>query len=154
MIKDMFPEILKACSRCKQQYPTTEFRRWEGICKPCQAKGMREYRIANYERVRAIEKRREAKLTRDDHRNFRLKSVYGITLAQYNILLESQNGRCAICKTDQPNGKDKVFHVDHDHATNRVRGLLCNFCNSGLGYFKEKKETFLNAIKYLEKGGD
>lgn len=69
------------------------------------------------------------------------------------MLLEQQNGRCAICKTKDPSSRRKsssYFCVDHCHFTGKVRGLLCSPCNSALGFFKDKKENLLEAISYLD----
>lgn len=73
---------------------------------------------------------------------------YGLTEVAYQSLVQKQNGLCAIC-FECPSGKG--FHVDHDHATNKVRGLLCNTCNRGLGWFKDNTMRLLNAVAYLEK---
>jgi len=83
-------------------------------------------------------------------RNQNLKKHYGITLTEYNQLLEKQNYRCAICKTDKPRGKDNQFHVDHDHLTNKIRGLLCGSCNVALGLFHENETVLKLAIDYLQ----
>jgi len=71
---------------------------------------------------------------------------YGLTKEEYGQLVESQNNKCAGC---QENMEDP--HVDHDHATNRVRGLLCHGCNAALGLIKDDTNTLNNLIKYLEK---
>lgn len=76
-----------------------------------------------------------------------LKKSYGITLEEYDKLLESQGGGCAIC-----GGKDERFKflpVDHCHKTKKVRGLLCQHCNRGLGYFRDSPELLRAAIAYL-----
>lgn len=77
-----------------------------------------------------------------------LKSKYGITVEQRDELLESQGNCCAICKSIDPGPKG--WHTDHCHKTGRVRGILCNGCNVGLGHFKESVAV-LNAaaIEYL-----
>lgn len=80
-----------------------------------------------------------------------LKSRYGITLEDYETMLQEQGGSCAICKSLEPGDKNLNFHVDHCHATNKVRGLLCNTCNLGLGYFHDSVEDLTNAIEYLKK---
>jgi Recombination endonuclease VII. len=73
----------------------------------------------------------------------KLRKKYGMTEDDYNKLLAKQKGRCAIC------GKYKKLVVDHCHTTNKVRGLLCNNCNSMLG-FSEDDPTVLSAgMKYL-----
>jgi len=78
---------------------------------------------------------------------------YGITLSEYDEILESQGGVCAICGSDDPQGKGARFHVDHCHETGEVRGLLCHFCNIGLGHFKDSREALQSAINYLNIAG-
>ena len=77
-----------------------------------------------------------------------LKRRYGITLEQYEAMLESQNGKCAICKGDCLTGRNLA--VDHDHETGKVRGLLCSKCNQGLGQLNNI-ELLQRAIDYLKE---
>lgn len=79
-----------------------------------------------------------------------LKKKYGITIEERDLILASQHGRCAICRTDKPTSKG--WFVDHCHLTNRVRGILCQHCNSVLGYSMERETTLKAAIKYLKRG--
>jgi len=74
-----------------------------------------------------------------------LKRTYGLSLDDYNVLLDKQGGRCAICG-EKPNKRH--LDVDHDHDTKMVRGLLCNCCNFGIGYFKYDLEKMAKAIQY------
>jgi hypothetical protein len=76
--------------------------------------------------------------------------LYGMTDEQYAALMETQDGRCAICRTTEWTGHHKRPHVDHDHATGRVRGILCHDCNLGLGKFKDDPDLLRAAIVYLE----
>jgi len=76
---------------------------------------------------------------------------YGITRDDYNRMLEEQGDSCAICKTMEVGRNHTHFHVDHDHKTGKIRGLLCDLCNRGLGYFKDDPFLLGKAIKYLEK---
>lgn len=69
---------------------------------------------------------------REAQREKQYKNRYGITVADYDRMLSAQGGRCAICKTDKSLGRGR-FHVDHDHVTGRVRGILCHLCNTALG---------------------
>jgi hypothetical protein len=71
----------------------------------------------------------------DVHWGYRLKHFYGITPEDYDRLNEQQHGLCAICG-QPPRGKMKRLSVDHDHTTQRVRGLLCITCNRALGYLE------------------
>lgn len=82
---------------------------------------------------------------------------YGLTLDVFDLMLENQDNRCAICRTDNPVGdgntttrKSFSFAVDHCHDTGRVRGLLCNPCNRGLGFFKDDLTLLAKAVQYLE----
>jgi hypothetical protein len=87
---------------------------------------------------------------RKQQRDYMLRSKYGITLAQYEMLLAAQEGCCAICKTIQP-GRYGVFHIDHDHETGVLRKLLCERCNVGLGYFQESMVVLQAAMDYLRE---
>ena len=75
------------------------------------------------------------------------KSRYGITLENYEEMLEKQDFSCAICKIKENNGKR--FDVDHDHRTGEIRGLLCHKCNKALGLMNDNTLLFHNSIKYL-----
>ena len=75
-----------------------------------------------------------------------LEKTYGLTETDYKEMLESQGGVCAICNTHY----DYHLHVDHDHSTGDIRGLLCKDCNLGLGHFKDDSGRLYNAMKYLK----
>lgn len=79
-----------------------------------------------------------------------LKSTYGLTLEDFDRMLAAQGGACAICKTCVPGGPGR-FSVDHCHTTGRVRGLLCNNCNRGIGGLKDDANLLRAAIAYLEE---
>jgi DNA-directed RNA polymerase subunit RPC12/RpoP len=83
--------------------------------------------------------------------SYRLKK-YGLAPDEFQELLESQDYKCAICGTDEP-GKTS-WNVDHDHKTNKVRGILCHRCNVGLGHFYDSVEALQEAVKYLIKNGN
>jgi hypothetical protein len=73
---------------------------------------------------------------------------YGIDIDDFERMLAEQNGACAIClavSTDEGKG----FDVDHDHATGKVRALLCGSCNRGLGQFKDNAYLVGQAAEYL-----
>jgi hypothetical protein len=79
------------------------------------------------------------------NRNVKLKK-YNLSLTEYNEFAASQYDRCAICGESTKN----TLHIDHDHTTGNVRGLLCPNCNIGLGNFKDDVTRLWNAIAYLE----
>lgn len=75
--------------------------------------------------------------------------TYGITREQYNKLLLGQDGKCAICRRPEPGGRGDYFHIDHDHATNRIRGLLCYRCNTILGLLHDDPALAAAVGRYL-----
>lgn len=83
-----------------------------------------------------------------------LRRLYGISLKDYDELLASQNGHCAICPALPDTQRHGVLHVDHDHETQRVRGLLCDNCNNGLGRFQDNPNLLVNAAAYLIERGN
>jgi len=83
-------------------------------------------------------------------KNSRLKRIYNISIDEYNNILLTQNNRCAICKKPLDLQNPKHVHIDHDHKTGKVRGILCNKCNSAIGYLNDNIEYIKNALEYLE----
>jgi hypothetical protein len=83
-------------------------------------------------------------------RNSALKIKYGITLEEFNTILKQQNYCCEICGKHQDTVK-KSFHIDHNHKTKDIRGILCNKCNMAIGLLQEDLLIFDSAIKYLQK---
>jgi hypothetical protein len=81
-------------------------------------------------------------------RKHRFKKLYGLTIEELDAMLVRQHGRCAICGTMTPKGKNP-WHVDHDHTTGKVRGILCSLCNAGLGFFKDDRNLLRAALNYL-----
>lgn len=69
---------------------------------------------------------------------------YGLSDTEYNLLLQKSDNKCQIC------GSSTNLVVDHDHITKKVRGILCNKCNWGLGNFSDNVLFLLNAAKYLQ----
>lgn len=117
----------------------------------------RAYYAANRDRILAQQRERSRKNYQqnkaayaDRGRRTRLKT-YGLTEVDYQRMLATQNGRCAICGTTQGRRKsdDHPLYVDHDHKTGKVRGLLCQPCNSALGMFEDDPERLRKAIAYL-----
>lgn len=108
-----------------------------------------EYR----EKIKA-QARENGRLHPNTKRNGRLKATFGITLEDYDRMLASQSGCCAICgitenHVNHPRGR-RNFYVDHDHKTGRVRGLLCQNCNFGIGHFRDSTELLRKAANYLD----
>lgn len=85
-----------------------------------------------------------------------IEKRYGITYEQYEEMEKIQGGLCKICRKpprrlNENGNRGESLHVDHDHITNEVRGLLCYQCNSALGYFEDDPEVLIRAASYLRK---
>ena len=92
------------------------------------------------------------------HKKEKLQKLYGLTIEQVEAMKVAQNNKCAICGNDfialtpqHPRGKTTTCSVDHDHATGKVRELLCNHCNIGLGHFNDDPAIVQRAAAYLVK---
>lgn len=92
---------------------------------------------------------RNRAVIRERRKHYRLVNDFGISLAEYQRLLAAQKGLCQIC--GQPNNRvERTLAVDHNHITGKLRGLLCDRCNLGLGHFNYNKELLKKAVDYLE----
>jgi hypothetical protein len=98
----------------------------------------------------AKERRSKPKTDRESFKN-QIELRYGITFQQYEKMRWDQNGLCAICGRPQRKAKENRLHIDHDHKTGVVRGLLCRGCNMGLGHFEDDIERLESAIRYLKQ---
>jgi hypothetical protein len=146
--------VTKTCNHCRQIKPLEEFykridrRGGEGrrsICKLCNKKD--RYRFS-----RTYNKDWYAKQLLKDplfSRRKNLLRTHNITLKQFDTILDSQGGVCAICK-GPPMGKGN-YHVDHGHSTGKLRGLLCHKCNVALGMVQDRIELLEALIAYVKK---
>ena len=111
---------------------------------------VRKWQQENPDRLNAYQReyssRPERKLA--DREGY-LKRKYGMTLADYDGMFAAQDGVCAICGEARP--EERALHVDHDHETGVIRGLLCFRCNNALGDFREEYELFQRAADYLDR---
>ena len=84
-----------------------------------------------------------------------LKTRYGLTLADYEMMFAAQNGVCAICHQTETHrsrgGRIQPLSVDHDHKTGQIRGLLCDACNKLIEAFDDNPERMQRAIELLER---
>lgn len=92
---------------------------------------------------------------KDKIKNRHLKRRFKLSLDEYMILWNKQNGKCAICRKeetvlDHRSGKTRMLAVDHNHDTGNNRGLLCNNCNQGLGRFQDSLTLLEAAVAYLK----
>lgn len=131
---------MKFCSRCNKNKSFDKFhldtRTKDGYrsnCKDCRVELSREDYVKDPRRYRDVQ----------------LKRHYGINIEEYEKLIRDNNGKCAICKREC--STKRKLCVDHCHVKNKVRGLLCNSCNQGLGKFEDSVEFLIEAIKYLRE---
>ena len=134
---------MRTCKVCGEAKPLTEYyfnnRGYpHGKCKKCYIKKGQD----KYDPLK--------------RRNQNLKRCYGITLNEYNEMMEKQDGKCSICGTDEPGGRKSgrgggadVFVVDHCHDTGKVRGLLCHGCNRAMGLLGDNIQTLQSMVEYL-----
>jgi len=140
--KEKLNKNYKICTRCKRAYPATfvYFHRhrnrndgFDPWCKECKS----EY-----------------------HKRYYIQKKYNITIKEYKKRLEQQKNRCAICginfdilkkiKLNQVPGIGNP-RIDHNHKTGKIRGLLCDDCNTALGSFQDNPLILIKAAKYLKK---
>lgn len=129
------------CCTCKTEKLVHEFHAARGMkdgvqnrCKDC-------YKIA----YRAGRKRWQSR-----HRLYK----YKLSSDELDRIFAEQSGKCAICRREllkEPGDRRKSAHIDHDHATGAVRGLLCMNCNLGIGSLMESAELLDSAAAYLRK---
>ncbi len=135
---------------CKPCTSLRAHRRYEGLDKQRQKQYAHDYYMRTRETRLAKQKERWAALPEDERKRIsrerQIKHMYGITLVEYDEMFTTQNGVCAIC-AEPP---ETVLHVDHDHATGNVRGLLCSPCNTSLGGFRDNPTLLMAAVAYLE----
>ncbi len=140
----------KQCSCCKKILSLDSFfpnkaqaGGYQSYCKDCNRETAKDwYRNSNKEKTKIASRRTM------------LKSKYGISIEEYQEILEKQNGVCAICglaETVISNKKGGVdsLRVDHCHKTGTVRGLLCSKCNFGIGNFNDSMYLLTSATNYL-----
>ena len=148
----------KHCPRCETVKPLSEFYKskstthgYQVYCKTCCAVHHDGWRRKNLAKTREASRkwREENPDLAKDHKR---KSVYGLSLGEYEALLHKQNGRCAICSSPTAGGRGG-FHVDHCHNTKRIRGLLCHRCNLGIGQLNHDPSVLEAAIRYLAEAG-
>ena len=131
----VLPDGQARCPACDTIKPLTDFGRRSGertgrvsYCYPC------------FNRIKEESRQR----VHGGSRNYHLRRRYGITQAEADAFFDRQGGLCALCR-ERP-----AQHVDHDHLTGKVRGMLCSCCNQGLGNFRDRADVMRAAIAYLE----
>ncbi|MGV9891761.1 endonuclease VII domain-containing protein [Streptomyces sp. NPDC003395] len=124
----------KVCPGCQEDKPIDQYTKpWVHYCRACNAVKTRERYVARGGAEFAYEQA--------------LKYNYGMTMADYKERLESQGHRCAVCGEES----ERRLHVDHDHRTGAIRGLLCEWCNHAIGKAKDDPARLRAMAEYLER---
>jgi hypothetical protein len=113
----------------------------------------RRYRLDDVWREKINARQKEARKNPKNarkNRNTDFKKRLGITLDEADVMLSRQGGACAICARDLTGVDLRRRPVDHDHATGKVRAILCCSCNTGLGKFKDSPILLAKAARYVE----
>lgn len=166
---------MKTCNTCHENKPVSDFYknnrradRLDSKCKACHTaeKKARYWKDPEAKRARNREAARKYREQKQQYwrwyenqlpggrteyfRRANLKRNYGLEYDDFMALVEAQNGTCAICKQrPKEDSIGRMWQVDHDHVTGKVRGLLCKHCNWGLGHFNDSIEKLQSAIDYL-----
>ena len=144
------PKFIKNCAFCNKEFLTNNVRRI--YCSASCNTFMQRSKDPDKHRAYAaaiMRKRPPEKKAKDAIRkkDLRLQREYGIDSDDYSQMIEDQNGKCFICKS-----LTKLV-IDHNHATGKVRKLLCHACNRGLGFFSDNPTLLLLASNYVKEWG-
>lgn len=87
---------------------------------------------------------------KDSYKWRNIKNTFGLSREDFFNILEKQDNKCALCNKPFGDFSSRILHIDHDHETNKVRGLLCMPCNVGLGMLGDNEEGLSKALKYVK----
>jgi hypothetical protein len=144
----------KTCRKCGETKPLSGFytKTRDGI----RSESSSGYSSQCRECVRGTAAARRERLGQvhvDYMKDFDLRKKYGIGIEQYNKMFAAQKGQCVICGRHQTEFA-KGLAVDHDHASGKIRQLLCVNCNNGLGCFMDSIGLLHKAVEYLQTHAD
>lgn len=146
----------KVCPKCSEHKPLDQYHRnrqnsngYSSHCKMCNAEKQKNRKARDPEYV--ARKGREWRAKNPERaRDLILRYHYGVEIGTYAKMLAEQEGKCAICGTDDPGlPRYTRFHVDHCHDSKKIRGLLCSNCNIGIGNLMHSEVILRSAIDYL-----
>ena len=145
---------MKTCSKCGTPKPESEFYkrskktgRLRPECIECSRLYYMKYKTTNGDKLKQSWNAASKRYYTTEQRQSRNLKQYGLTQEDYNVMFDSQDGVCVICK------EQIKLVVDHCHDSGKVRGLLCHYCNLGLGHFKDDVKLLQSAILYLNDAG-
>jgi hypothetical protein len=136
--------MMSECKWCKLTKVKDEFDLQYYKGKPC------EKRRSVCRECRRIRRKTYGVRSGEGLRDYNLKRLYGISLKDFKKMLLEQNHKCYLCNGTTKNRWGYGLAVDHCHKSGKVRKLLCDKCNKGLGQFNDDSELLIKAAKYLK----
>lgn len=162
----------RICVRCKESKSLDKFyvygKNISQLCRECNSKSTKSRynpkkviladgskKCSKCKQIKSKEHFSSGMICKSCKVNSYLLHKYGISLSEFESILQDQNGKCAICskkfEVKQGYNHQSGICVDHDHKTNKVRGLLCHSCNTGLGKLQDDIQILQKSIIYLNK---
>ncbi len=139
------------CNKCNGQefYQTKNRNKVRFVCKDCTKQRAKEFREIHRDELNQYDKLRGQLPHRKQQAHERLLRKYGINTEVYLSMMENHGYCCAICRGKFTDNKHQTCNIDHNHQTNKVRGLLCGSCNLAIGKMKDSPELLERAATYL-----
>lgn len=133
---------MKTCNRCGKTKTLDSFHTYRNnelrsYCKSCHNEYNKQWRKRN--------KRKHSEQNLKHQLRWKLKNIYNATIEDYEYIVNRSGGLCEICK------KETKLYIDHDHITGKLRGMICNSCNLGLGKLGDSVKALELALEYLKR---
>lgn len=145
----------RECPKCKVQKSMDNFAKnkrkpsgYNSWCKACTNQWAKDNKEVRSEKIKAYYEANKEEIL-EYKKNWHYLKRYNLTLEELLTMKVEQNSRCKICGKHESETPRKSLCVDHNHTTGKVRGLLCESCNQGLGLFYDNPDNLKNALEYL-----
>lgn len=150
----------KVCGDCKLNKPASDFSKdkgkYDGLCwhcKVCRKKYRQQPHVRSQTSIyNKAERKKDPEKTKERDRKYTLSRYWGMTPEEFEKLLNDPGRKCKICKRPERSSEKKPLVIDHCHTSGRIRGLLCDDCNRGIGLLKDSPDILQNALDYLVQG--
>lgn len=134
-VSEFYPSVLKTAYKQCKKCSNTQSREWAANNRDAERARVRKYHAENRERLNEYARWQ------------RFQRKYGVSKDQYVVMLASQEHQCKIC--DRPLINQGRVCIDHSHKTNKVRGILCDRCNRGIGLLQDNPTVLNKAAQYI-----
>lgn len=142
---------MTTCRGCGGEFPDNWYPTWpsgslNAICDSCKSSENRHKSKRHYRQTPHLSEKRAK-----GNRGVKLRLKYGMSLDDYQNMIDSQGGRCAICRGSKLVAGRANLHVDHCHKSGKVRGILCHNCNAILGQMSDSVDGLMGLARYARK---